>query len=267
VTRIVPEFAPEGTPSLVVLGDPDAPTVVASSTEGVLVLPLTAASVPLLPALPEGAPRLAEPAVAAAAEQLLALRCTLQQAPQRWLNSGRTRWDLGQFDFASSSRARALKRLATGWAEVLQSPSWRPARWAAVALLAVNVIGLNAAAWKERASFERKREAASQTLRETFPQVRVVVDAPVQMEREVAALRQATGMGSPRDLDAMLGALASALPSGRTPANLQYTAGQLRATGLALGAEDFRRLASQLQSFGYSATTEGDTVVVAEGGR
>jgi general secretion pathway protein L len=267
VSRIVPEFAPEGDASLVVLGDPGQPTVVASSRDGVLVLPLTAASVPLLPALPEGAPRLAEPAVAAAAEQLLALRCTLQQAPQRWLQSARTRWDLGQFEFASSSRARAFKKFATGWAEVLQSPSWRPVRWAAVALVAINVIGLNAYAWKERASLEDKREAARRTLRETFPQVRVVVDAPVQMEREVAALRQQTGMGSARDLDAMLSTLASVLPAGRTPATLQYGAGQLRAGGLALGAEDFRRVATQLKSFGYTAAMEGDTVVIAEDGR
>jgi general secretion pathway protein L len=267
VGRIVPEFAPEGTPSLVVLGDPGQPTVVASSQDGVLVLPLTAASVPLLPALPEGAPRLAEPAVAAAAEQLLALRCTLQQAPQRWLQSSRTRWDLAQFEFSSSSRTRALKKIATGWAEVLQSPSWRPARWAAVALLAINVIGLNAYAWKERASLEDKREAARRTLRETFPQVRVVVDAPVQMEREVATLRQQTGMASARDLDAMLSALASALPAARMPASLQYGGGQLRAAGLALGADDFRRVATQLKSFGYSAALEGETLVVAEDGR
>jgi general secretion pathway protein L len=264
VTRIVPEFAPEGTPSLVVLGDPGQPTVVASSADGVLVLPLSTASLPLLPALPEGAPRLAEPAVAEAAEQLLGLRCILQQAPQRWLQSARTRWDLGQFEFASSSRARALKKIATGWAEVLQSPSWRPARWAAVALVAINVVGLNAWAWKERASLEDKREAAQRTLRETFPQVKVVVDAPVQMEREVSALRQQTGAGSARDLDALLGALASALPAGRTPATLQYGGGQLRAGGLALGAEDFRRLATQMKSVGYNAALEGDVVVVAE---
>jgi general secretion pathway protein N len=50
------------------------------------------------------------------------------------------------------------------------------------------------------------------TLRATFPQVRVIVDAPVQMEREVAALRQQTGTPSTRDLDALLAALAAALP-------------------------------------------------------
>jgi len=268
VSRIVPEFAPEGPPSLVVLGDAQQPTMVVSSDQGVLALPLTMAALPLLPALPDGAPRFAEPAVAAAAEQLLGHPWTLQQAPQRWLHSARTRWDLAQFDFASSSRTRALKKIASGWGEVLQSPSWRPARWAAVLLVAVNVLGLNAWAWKERASLEDKRDAMRRTLRETFPQVKVIVDAPVQMEREMAALRQRTGMGSARDLDALLAALATAVPPGRTPAALQYGGGQLRATGMALGAGELRGVAGQLKTLGYTAAMEGDALVVAaEDGR
>ncbi|HEY0824720.1 MAG TPA: type II secretion system protein GspL, partial [Ramlibacter sp.] len=56
VSRIVPEFAPEGRPSLVALGEADQPVVVASSAVGVLALPLTAAALPLLPALAQDAP-------------------------------------------------------------------------------------------------------------------------------------------------------------------------------------------------------------------
>jgi general secretion pathway protein L len=263
VARIVPEFAPEGTPSLVVMGDAEQPQVVASSEDGVLVLPLTAATLSLLPALPEDAPRLAEPAVAAVAEQLLQQKMVLQQAPQRWLQSARTRWDLAQFDFASSTQARAFKKIASGWGEILNSPSWRPARWAAVAVVAANLVGLNAWAWKERSSLEAKREAVRSTLRETFPQVRVIVDAPVQMEREVAALRQQTGVASPRDLDALLAALARAVPAGRTPAAVEYGGGELRARGLALSQDDVRAIASQLKPLGYTATGEGGVLVVA----
>jgi general secretion pathway protein L len=262
-TRIVPEFAPEGTPSLTVIGDAQQPVVVASSAEGVLALPLSNAALPLLPALPEDAPRLAEPAVAALAEQVLQQKCSLQQAPQRWLQSARTRWDLAQFEFASSSRARAMKKLAGGWGEILNSPSWRPARWAAVALVAANLAGLNAWAWKERASLDDKREAVRRTLRDTFPQVRVIVDAPVQMEREVAALRQQTGMASARDLDALLAALASAAPPGRVPMALEYGGGQLRATGLALTPEEFGGVATHLKTLGYAASREGEVLVLA----
>jgi general secretion pathway protein L len=267
-SRIVPEFAPEGTPALVALGEEEEPVVVTSSDEGVLALPLSHASLPLLPTLPEEAPRLAEPAVAALAEQVLGHKFALQQAPQRWLQSARTRWDLAQFEFASSSRARALKRIATGWGEVLHTAPWRPARWTALALVVVNLAGLNAWAWKERAALDDKREAVRRTLRETFPQVRLIVDAPVQMEREVSALRQQTGAASARDLDALLGALALALPAGRTPSALQYNGGELRASGMALSGDEFRTVATQLRALGYSATSQGDAMLVAaEDGR
>jgi general secretion pathway protein L len=262
VSRIVPEFAPEGRPALVAMGDEDQPVLVASSAEGVLALPLATAALPLLPALAEDAPRLAEPAVAALAEQLLPQPWTLQQAPQRWVQAARTRWDLAQFDLASSTRARALKKLATGWGEVLHAAHWRPARWAAVVLVAANLVGLNAWAWKERASLDDKREAVRRTLRESFPQVKVIVDAPVQMEREVAALRQQTGMASARDLDALLAALASALPPSRTPGTLEYGGGQLRAGGLVLTPEEFRGVASHLKTLGYAASGEGDVLVL-----
>ena len=97
--------------------------------------------------------------MAGVAELVLGHKMTLQQAPQRWLQSARTRWDLAQFEFASSGRTRALKKFATGWAEVLHGAPWRPARWGAVALVVANLVGLNAWAWKERASLDDKRAA------------------------------------------------------------------------------------------------------------
>jgi general secretion pathway protein L len=260
--RIVPEFAPEGQPALSVIGDAQYPLAVASSSAGVLALPLNQATLPLLPPLPEDAPRLAEPAVAGVAEQLLGHKLGLQQAPQRWLQAARTRWDLAQFDFASSSRARALKKLASGWAQVLHGQPWRPARWGAAVLVAVNLVGLNALAWREHASLEARREAVRHTLTETFPKVRVVVDAPVQMEREVALLRQLTGTPSARDLDALLAALAQALPPGRTPSALEYSAGQLRASGLALGSDEVRAVTSQLKTLGYAGAAEDGKLAV-----
>lgn len=261
--RIVPEFAPEGAAALVVLGDAEQPLVVAGSDDGVLALPLSTATLPLLPALPEDAPRLAEPAVAAVAEQLLQQKFSLQQAPQRWVQAARTQWDLAQFDLASSARTRALKKVATGWGEVLRGAPWRPARWAALALLAINLVGLNAWALKERSALAAKREAVRRTLTDTFPQVKVVVDAPVQMEKEVGALRQQTGTASSRDLDALLGALSVAVPGNRVPTAVEYGGGELRVGGLGLSNEEFAGVAAHLKTLGYAASSEGDTVVVA----
>lgn len=264
--RIVPEAAPQQPGTLHALGDPDNAQLVWAGPEGVLALPLAPASLGLLPAPVDGAPCLAEPAVAALAEQVLQHPVELQQTPQRLLLAAQTAWDLAQFEFASSGRARALKKLASGWTELVRAPQWRAARWGAVLLVALNVLGLNAWAWKERAVLQAKREQIRATLTQTFPQVKVVVDAPVQMEREVAALRQRAGVASGRDLESMLAALSMAAPPGRALAGLEFSGTELRARGLALTQDELRPVAANLKSLGYAASLQGDVLVIVQEG-
>lgn len=261
-SRIVPEFAPEGVPTLYAIGEPRQPLLVLASLDGVMALPLTAQALPLLPSLPENTRCVAEPAVAQLAEQVLHHPPVLQHAAVRWLHSARSAWDLAQFDFSSSGRARTLKKLATAWADLLAAPQWRPARWAALLLVAVNVVGLNAWAWRERAALEEKREAVRRTLTQTFPNVRVVVDAPAQMEKEVAALRQLTGASSGRDLEPMLGALGSAAPPQRPLSAVEFANGELRVKGLALRPPEVQATTGALRSQGYSAVLQGDALAV-----
>lgn len=264
VDRIVPEFAPEALAALHVVGEAAHPLAVSSGPHGVLAVPLMPSTVGLLPAVEDEAGALAEPAVAAVAEQLLGRRLGLQQAPQRWLRAARTGWDLAQFGLAGGGRARAWRRLGVAFNDLLRAPQWRPARWAAAALVAVQLVGLNAWAWKERASLAAKRQAVQQTLTRNFPHVRVVVDAPVQMEREVAALRQATGAASGRDLESMLAALAATAPAGLAPTSIEFTGNELRLKGPG-AAPAAQQAGPGLQAFGYRATGEGDTLVVRQG--
>jgi len=266
VSRIVPEFAPEGEMVVYALGDPQQqPLLVAAGSEGVTVLPLASQSLALLPALPEDTPCVAEPLAAELAQQVLQRPPGLQQAPQRWLRAAQSDWDLAQFDLSSSGRARALKKLGTAWADLLAAPQWRPARWGAVLLLVLNLAGLNAWAWRERSALDDKREAVRRTLTQTFPQVKVVVDAPVQMEREVAALRQLTGATSGRDLEAMLGALGTASPPQRPVSALEFANGELRLKGLAYSADEARNVAAALKAQGLSAVLQGETLVITQG--
>lgn len=265
-TRIAPEVAPQAPGALYALGDPDNALLVWAGAEGVLTLPLASASLGLLPAPVDGMPCLAEPAVAALAEQVLQHPVQLQQTPQRLLASAQTDWDLAQFDFASSGHARLLKKLASGWTEFVRAPQWRAARWGAVALIALNVLGLNAWAWKERSALGAKREQIRATLTQAFPQVKVVVDAPVQMERELAQLRQLSGVASGRDLESMLAALSMAAPPGRALAGLEYNGAELRARGLALTPDELRPVAANLKSLGYAASLQGDVLVIAQEG-
>ena len=255
---MVPEFAPEGDPTLFALGDPDDPRLVCAGRDGVLALPLSASALALLPALPQDTAVIAEPAVASLAEQLLRAPALLPPAERR-LQAGRTAWDLAQMEFANSSRSRAFKKLSTGWADLLRAPQWRAARWGAGLLVLVQLVGLNAWAWKERSALAAKRDAARTILTQTFPNVRVVVDAPLQMEREVAALRQVAGGVSRRDLESMLGATAAAAPPGRAATGLEYTGTELRVRGLAAEAQPIQ---ASLRSQGYAVTVQGEQLVL-----
>jgi len=265
VSRIVPEFAPEGEPVLYALGEPQHPVLVLAGGDGVITLPLAAQALSLLPSLPEATRCVAEPAVAAQAEQVLQHRPELQQAPQRWLQAAQSDWDFAQFEFSSSGRARAMKKLGTAWSDLLAAPQWRAARWGALALVAVNLVGLNAWAWRERSALDHKRAVMRQILTETFPHVKVAVDAPVQMAREVAALRQTTGAVSGRDLEAMLGALGSAPGQQGSAAALEYGNGELRVRGIASNQDEAEPFISALGGRGYNAALQGDTLVVTKG--
>ena len=262
ISRIVPEFAPEDPLSLHAIGDGENATLVLAAGDGVLAVPLAANAVAMLPPLPEGTACMAEPAVAAVAEQVLQHPVELQQATQRWLQAAQSGWDLAQSEFASSNRARAVKRLTAVWVDILRAPQWRPARWGALLLVAANLLGLNAWAWKERSSLDAKREAVRRVLTTTFPQVKVVVDAPLQMEKEVAMLRQTAGATSARDLEAMLGALAMGATPKRPPGAIEYSGGELRVKGLASTAEEARALAESLRGPGYIAELRGDILVI-----
>jgi len=264
VSRIVPEFAPDTlTQALYVMGEPDDAHLVFTARGGVAVWPLSKAWVALLD-WPDTSGIVAEPAVAALAEQLFQRSVTLQQSAQRRLQAARSPWDLAQFDLANSSRARTWKRWSESLGSLLRAPRWRAARLALLALLAVNLVGLNAWAWKEQALLNAQRVAIRELLTSTFPQVRVVVDAPLQMAREVAVLQQASGVATGRDMETMLGALAVVVPVNTVPAAIEFVAGELRLKGLNLKPEDFSTASFKLKSLGYGASAEGDALVIKQ---
>ena len=260
VTRIVPEFAPDAQ-RLQVLGSPDHTQLLSTGPQGVSLLPLGSATLAMaLGAQSETVDIVAEPGVAALAEQVAQRPVILQQAAERWLAASHGRWDLAQFDFNSSGRSRAWKGLAAQATLLLQAPQWRAARWGVALLLLAQIIGLNAWAWNEARSLDAKRNAIRNTLTQTFPGVKVVVDAPVQMERELALLRQAAGATSPRDLEAMLSALGSALPPQQSATGLDFATGEARLKGIANGTET--PVAQALRSQGYSLRSEGNLLIL-----
>ena len=267
VMRIVPEFTPQpdGAPArLYATGDPETPVLTVCDGNGVVTLPLSPAALALAggSAPLDTAVLSAEPAVAAQAEALFARRVPIVQAAERWMQAARAPWDLAQFDLATTGRARAGKKFGQIVQMLRHAPEWRAARWGAIVLVVAQLVGLNAWAWKERGVLDAKRSAVNRLLTETFPAVKLVVDAPVQMAREVAALQQATGGVSAPDLEPMLSTLAASLPAGRTPSAIDYTSGQLRLRGLGLSPDESGKLANTLAARGYGARSEGDLLLI-----
>jgi general secretion pathway protein L len=274
VSRIVPEFAPpafaasaapgsaaDALPStaLHVMGTPEDAKILFAKNDA--LMPLSAASVGLAH-WPDGAAVLAEPAVAALAEGFFKRRVDLLQNGQRWLQSSASAWDLAQFDLASSGRSRSWKRVAGAFSNFWQAPRWKAARWSAAVLVVVNLLGLNAWAWSERGNLERQRLRIRELLTSTFPAVKVVVDAPVQMAREVALLRQNAGGVSNTDFEPVLEAFVATMPVRQAATAIEYMANEVRIKGSMLDVAELAGVQDKLKNQGITARLDGNVLVL-----
>lgn len=257
-SRIAPEFTPEAlAQTLYVVGDEQHPVLVGGR---LLMCPLSAATAQWLgePLAQGAAPELvAEPAVAALAESLFKRPVTLQQRAQRLLQAAQSPWDLAQFELVNANRNRAWAQWVQGAKNMARAPQWRAARLALAALVLVNLVALNAWAWREQAALQAKRQAVRAVLTHTFPKIPVVVDAPLQMAREVAALQRASGAASGTDMEAMLAFLGAVLPITQTLTTLDYAAQELRVKAPVASAEEQARVAFALRQQGLAASWDG----------
>ena len=211
----------------------------------------------------------AEPAAAAAAEQELGHSVEVIAAPEAALRSARSDWNFRQFELAA--RPRGIRALRKVWHE-LASPAWRPMRWAAMILLLVNLIGLNAWAWLQRSALAERQKAQVTLLQSTFPNVRAVLDAPVQMQRETEQLRSKAGKPGDTDLEPMLQAVASAWPEGRRLEALKFEPGQLSVSVEGWPEEQVEQVRARLQPAGWQVVRDGSQLSIrraaaAPGGR
>jgi general secretion pathway protein L len=227
VSRIVPMLWPTAQAVHWVHDSGGHAWLASASAEGVRCLPLAAIGHDRTGAEDPEAQWLADPAVAAQAEQALDRRLAPVPLHNWLLRVAQSDWNLAQFDLSLSSSARRGQRLRQALRQFRTAPAWRPARWGLAALLVAQLLGLNVAAWHERSSLDAKRQAVRQTLQQTFPNVTLVLDAPLQMQRELAQLQQASGQLSGRDLEAMLSALGGSGPDASAQ-RLTYSPGELR---------------------------------------
>ncbi len=264
VARIVPEVEPNasGTASLWAAGTPDQARMLCATSLGVSALPLSPTTVNLLTHGDTPIDAVAEPGVAELAEHLFKTPVRLQTAPQRALAAAQSAWDLAQFEFLRTRQARTRKQLSTLMASLWRAPHWKPARWSAIALVVVNLIGLQAWAWKEQAALGAKRTAIREVLTSTFPDVRVVVDAPVQMARALADLQRQNGAASSLDMETMLGLFGTLALENIAPEAIEFIAGELRLKVPPMPDADVAQLATRLQTHGYTARMRSDSLVI-----
>lgn len=238
-----------------------------SSGEGVATWPTTGSLArALLPeALPVQARFFATPPVASPAERWLGRAVTAQTQAEHMLLAARSLWNLLQFEL--TPRSKGLYALNDKWRRFM-SPQWRPARVGLMALVAAQILGLNLWAWQQQQTLKNKRAAMISLLRQTHPQVQVVLDAPVQMRRETETLRAVAGEAGDNDLEALMAAVASAWPTDRPTGGLQYDGSTLTVMQPAnWGAADVEQFRSKLSAAGVQVDAADGRLTVHRGPR
>ena len=209
----------------------------------------------------EGTRWSASPAVAAQAERWLGVPVAVRADADHALQAVRSLWDLRQFDLAA--RARGSRWLRDAARRVL-SPGWRPARVGLLALLVLNLIGINLWALRQRAEIEARKDAMVALMKASHPQISPIVDAPVQMRRATDTLRAAAGRVGDADLEAALAAAAQAWPVGQAPVqSMQFSAGKLTLVVGVWSADQIERFRSSLRSAGWSVEAADGKLVLA----
>ncbi len=262
---IVPQAFPSDAATVHVSGTPEDAWVTAMDAQGVLSVPLSQAAI--LPAFSAGVRLTAEPAVAAAAEQALQRTAQVLQAPQWTVERAQAAHaqglSLAHGEVVASGRGRALQTLVGSLRELLAAPAWQPVRWGVVGLVAAHVVGLNAWAWKQNAAAQDKRAQMQQILTQSFPNVKVVVDAPIQMQRELLALRQAQGQLSGRDFESIYGRFSVVAGTNIAPSAIDFIAGEVQLRGVESAASQLDAWLPRLQYAGLSVRSEAQSLVVS----
>jgi general secretion pathway protein L len=203
----------------------------------------------------------AHPAVAAPAERWLGGSVTTLSDEQRLLRAMRSLWNLLQFDISPKHRGTVALRDAV---RRFRSAGWRPIRWGLAALLALQVLGLNLWSWHQERQIAGKRQALVAVLQKAHPQVRAVLDAPAQMQRETDVLRAAAGKAGDGDLETLLGAAATAWPDGQAPLQtMKFADGRLSFAAAGWNDQQVSNFRGQLSSGGWNVAQEGSTLTVS----
>jgi general secretion pathway protein L len=199
--------------------------------------------------------------VASAAERWLGEVVTPRSHAEQLIWSARSTWNLRQFDLVPRRRgSMALKDLMRRF----MRPTWRPVRWGLVALLATVVVGLNLRAWTVEQTIEDRRKTQAQLLTQAHPNVRTVVNAPLQMERETDLLRALAGQPGAGDLETLLALASGAWPESQGPMqSLRFFTGNLSLGTQPWSPEELRQFSDRLKPTGWTVTSQNGRITLS----
>ena len=263
IQRLVPEVCPSLTPDsaqLYLLDDGARVQALLCCHHSVWRSPQTSAALAAWEPIPDKT-LWCEPTVADTAQRMSNAIVLLQTPQQRWLQAASNGWNLAQGEWAQHSGLRGWRWIQFAWRSVRFDEAWQASRRGLALLLLVNLLGLNLWAWQVQAQVNAQRDSLNALLMNTFPQVKVVIDAPIQMRREVEALQKNSALPRDADMDVMLQVLSAPWPSGAVPTQIDYQGGTLRLGGLKADALDALRQAHG-QSNRYLLTLQGSQAVL-----
>lgn len=260
VSKIVPEFAPpESGQQIHAVGDPRCDVLwITDAHQGVVPLPLQM--------LGEDTrwidltkPLQCEPAWADAV-QARDLPLTLETTSSNWRVAIDNNWDLAQFSLQSNASSRSLRQLRRWTDSFWHAPQWKPARLGLLAMLLTQWVGINAWAWRTQQNWAEQTKTWQTILQTSFPKVSVVIDAPLQMQREVDRLQKNSGKLARSDFEALLSQMSDAWPvHQKTPHQLQYQNGQLIWPLADLKSADAKSMSEKLARHSYTLQQESET--------
>jgi general secretion pathway protein L len=168
-------------------------------------------------------------------------------------------WNLRQFDLAPK---HAISRGWNGLRQQLASPEWRRVGKLLALLAAVQLVGMNAAAWQLARNAHELQQKLDAIAAQALPGVPAILDPQLQVQRALDAARQRAGRAGDGDLDVLLGRAAGVVPEGVVPTALEFSTGQLQLT---LPAGAAAQAAERCIAAGLRCSAQGDVLTVAAG--
>ena len=233
--RLVPEVAPltgEQTDTLHLMGQPGQAILAWCRRQGVLCARWPSPW-PLLHATPTRV-RVDPSLLDLAHSALPTADIQTQTRAERWLEATRLGYDLAQGEWSQTRWQRWRRQCLTAWRATTTQPQWRLARWAFYLMLLAQAGGLLAWAWLTELELQQQKRGLNKILTATFPNTKLVLDAPAQMHQAVQTLRLKLGPANPQQMEEMLAHLTLPLQPAPALKALRFDGQTLNVGGLTL---------------------------------